>query len=80
MTIQLKAVEQYFHVVQLIMLYNVVSTLKSVDKTLVRDHSLNVNGHYISLFQSVFVTVMAQIPVLLTLVITRQASVSVFQT
>ena len=35
----MKAVEQYFHVVLFIMLYKVVLTLKSVDETLVCDHS-----------------------------------------
>ena len=39
MTIQMKAVEQYFHVVLFIMLYKVVLTFKSVDETLVCDHS-----------------------------------------
>ena len=39
MTIQIKAIEQCFHVVLFIMLYKVVLTLKSVDKTLVCDHS-----------------------------------------
>ena len=33
-TIQMKAIEQYFHVVLFIMLYKVVLTFKSVDKTL----------------------------------------------
>ena len=35
----MKAVEQYFHVVLFIMLYKVILTFKSVDKTLVCDHS-----------------------------------------
>ena len=35
MTIQTKAIEPYFHVVLFIMLYKVVLTFKSVDKTLV---------------------------------------------
>ena len=39
MTIHMKATEQYFHVVLFIMLYNVVLTCKSVDETLVCDHS-----------------------------------------
>ena len=39
MTIQMKAIEQYFHVVLFIMLYKVVLTLKSVDETLVYDYS-----------------------------------------
>jgi len=38
-TIQMKAIEQYFHVVLFIMLYKVVLALKSVDETLVCDHS-----------------------------------------
>ena len=39
MTIHLKVTEQYFHVVLFIMLYKVVLTFKSVDETLVCDHS-----------------------------------------
>ena len=39
MTIPMKAIEQYFHVVLFIMLYKVVLTFKSVDETLVCDHS-----------------------------------------
>ena len=39
MTIQMKAIEQYFHLVLFIMLYKVVITFKSVDETLVCDHS-----------------------------------------
>jgi len=39
MTMQMKAIEQYFHVVLYIMLYEVVLTPKSVDETLVCDHS-----------------------------------------
>ena len=39
MTIQMKAIEQYFHAVLFIMLYKVVLTFESVDKTLVCDHS-----------------------------------------
>ena len=38
-TIQMKAMEQYFHVVLLITLYKVVLTFTSMDETLVRDHS-----------------------------------------
>ena len=38
-TIQMKATEQYFHVVMFIMLYKVVLTFKFVDKTLVCNHS-----------------------------------------
>ena len=36
---QMKAIEQYFHVVLFIMLYKVVLTFKSLDETLVCDHS-----------------------------------------
>ena len=39
MTIQMKAIEQYLHVVLFIMLYKVVLTFKSVDETLECDHS-----------------------------------------
>ena len=39
MTIQIKAIEQYFNVVLFIILYKVVLTFKSVDETLVCDHS-----------------------------------------
>ena len=39
MTIRLKAIEQYFHVVLFIMLCQVALTLKSVDETKVCDHS-----------------------------------------
>ena len=35
----MKAIEQYFHVVLFIMRYKVVLTLKSVDETLVCNHS-----------------------------------------
>ena len=46
MIIQIKAIEQYFDVVLVIMLYKVVLTFKSVDETLVCDHS---NESYILL-------------------------------
>ena len=39
MTIQMKAIEQYFHVVLFIMLHKMVLTFKSVDEALVCDHS-----------------------------------------
>ena len=41
MTIQIKAIEQYFHVVLFIMLYKLylLKLLKSVDEILVNDHS-----------------------------------------
>ena len=35
----MKAIEQYFHVVLFISLYNVVLAFKSVDETLVCNHS-----------------------------------------
>ena len=38
MTIKMKAIEQYFHVVLFIMLYTVVLTFESVDDILVCDH------------------------------------------
>jgi len=38
-TIQMKVIEQYFHVVLFIMLNKVVLAFKSVDETLVCDHS-----------------------------------------
>ena len=38
-TTQMKAIEQYFHVVPFITLCKVVLSSKSVDKTLVCDHS-----------------------------------------
>ena len=39
MTIQMKAIEQYFHMALLILLFKVVVTFKSVDETLVCDDS-----------------------------------------
>jgi len=39
MVLQMKATEQYFHVVLFIMLYRMVLTCKSVDETPVCDHS-----------------------------------------
>ena len=39
MTIRMKGIEMYFHVVLFITLYKVVLTVKSGDETLVRDHS-----------------------------------------
>ena len=44
----MKAIEQYFHVVLFIMLYKVVLTFKSVDETLVRDHSNESYGAVLS--------------------------------
>ena len=38
-TIQVQAVEQYFHVALFMLLYKVVLTFKSVNETLVCDHS-----------------------------------------
>ena len=35
----MKAIEQYFHVMLFIVLYRVLQTYKSVDETLVCDHS-----------------------------------------
>ena len=61
MTIQLKAIEQNFHVVLFIMLYKVVQTFKSVDETLVCDDSTESywtelscgTVYYVVLFKSV---------------------------
>ena len=39
MTIQMKAIEQYFPVVLFVLLYSVVGTFESVDETLKCDHS-----------------------------------------
>ena len=39
MTIQMKTIDWYFHVVLFIMLYKVVLTFKSTDETLVCDYS-----------------------------------------
>ena len=47
MTIQMKAIEQYFHVVLFIMLCKVILTFKSVDKTLTSDHS-NEKASFVS--------------------------------
>ena len=38
-TIQMKATEQYFHMVLFIMLYKVILTFESVDEILKCDHS-----------------------------------------
>ena len=47
MIIQIKAIEQYFHVVLFIMLYKVILTyFKSVDETLVCDHSKKAIEQY----------------------------------
>ena len=43
-TIQIKATEQYFHAVLFVMLYKVVLTFESVNKTLVCDHPKKVTG------------------------------------
>ena len=43
MTIQIKAIEQYFHVVWFIVLYKVVLIFKSVNETPVCDHSPNIS-------------------------------------
>ena len=48
MTIQLEAIEQCCYVVLFIMLYKVVLTLKSVNKTLVCDHSNESYGDVLS--------------------------------
>ena len=47
MTIQVKAIEQYFNVALFIMLYKVVLTLKSVDKTLCASIQMKAIDKYI---------------------------------
>ena len=44
----MKAIERYFHGVLFIMLYKVVLTFKSVDETLVCDHSNESYGAVLS--------------------------------
>ena len=53
----MKPIEQYFHVVLFIMLYKVVQTLKSVDETLVCDHS---NERYLAVLPCVAVYYVVQ--------------------
>ena len=43
----MKAIEQYFHVVLFIILHKVVLTFKSVDETIVCDHSQKAVEQYI---------------------------------
>ena len=47
-TIQIKAIEQYFPVTLFIMLYRVAQTFESVDETLHVDHSNGHTGKYLS--------------------------------
>jgi len=47
----MKAIEQYFHVVLFIMLYKVVLTFKSVDNTLVCNHSNESYEQYVHVVQ-----------------------------
>ena len=53
MTIQIKATEQYFHVVLFTMLYKVVLIFKSVDETLVCDHSMKAIEQYVYVVLSI---------------------------
>ena len=46
--IQMKTIEQHFHVVLFTMLYKVVLTLKSANETLVCDHSSEGYGAVLS--------------------------------
>ena len=46
----MKAIEQYFHVVLFIMLYKVILTSKSVDKTLACDYSNESYYFHVALF------------------------------
>ena len=57
MAIQMKAIEQYFHVVQFIILYKVAQTLKSVDKALVREHQMKAIEQYFHVVQSIMLSV-----------------------
>ena len=57
----MKAIKQYFHAVLFIMLYKVVLTFKSMDETLVCDHSnesycavLSCGTVYYALFSSLY--------------------------
>ena len=43
MTIEMKAIEKFFHVVLFIMLYKEVLTVMSVSETLVCDHYITVS-------------------------------------
>ena len=52
-TIQMKAIEQYFHVVLFIMLHKVVLAFKSVDESLVFDYS---NKGYLVVFHVLLFT------------------------
>ena len=56
MTIQRKALEQYFHVVLSVMLYKVVLTYKYVHETLVHDHS-NVSFLAVSSYGAVCLSI-----------------------
>ena len=47
MTNQMKAIEQYFHVVLFIILYKVVLTFKSMDKTPVSWYSMEATEQYV---------------------------------
>ena len=46
MTIQMKAIEQYFHVALFVMLHKVVQTFKSVDKTPVCDQIKAIEQYF----------------------------------
>ena len=46
MTIQTKAIEQYFHVFLFIILYKVVLTFESMDETLVCDHLKAIEQYF----------------------------------
>ena len=47
-TIQMKAIEQYFHALLFIILFKVVPTFKSDDETLIFDHSNERYGAVLS--------------------------------
>ena len=52
-TIQMKAIEQYFHVVLFVMLYKVVLTFTPFDETLVCDHSMKAFEQYVQMVLSI---------------------------
>ena len=58
MTIQMKAIEQYFHVVLFITQYKVVLTFTSLDETLVCDHS---NESYEQYFRVVLFIMLSKV-------------------
>ena len=58
-TIQLKAIEQYFPVVLFSMMYKVVLTFESVDKILKCDHSKKATEQYFPVIQFIMLNKVA---------------------